>query len=344
MRALGDSYRQQELRAAAWRVLHNDVKTRGTQAKECLPEWPQFATLGAALSRTSRPGCFRHVPSPEPFSRGFTLIELLVVIAIIAILAAMLLPSLAKSKQKAQGIQCMNNHRQLGMAWRMYAEDNNDNLVFASDDGYPNNPLNEYAWTRSHMDYDPNNSLNWDINADMVKRPLWPYARVPSIYKCPADTSTITVDGVVRPRIRTMSMNLYMGGFAGTDGNWDYAKPYRIFTKMSQIGGGHSFGPAKAFVFLDMREDRVNWGNFMVDMRGFPDNPGEYGFNTDLPGMYHNRACGFSFADGHSEIHKWLDGRTTPPLDMSGKEPPWYTPSPNNRDIAFLQDIATRPK
>src|SRR5213083_1946573 len=88
-------------------------------------------------------------------SRGFTLIELLVVIAIIAILAAMLLPALSRSKLKAQGIQCMSNHRQLCLAWRLYVEDNRDYLVFASDDpGNPNHVLlDQSAWTLTHLDF-----------------------------------------------------------------------------------------------------------------------------------------------------------------------------------------------
>ena len=102
------------------------------------------------------------------------------VIAIIAILAAMLLPSLSQAKQKGQGVQCMNNHRQLALAWRLYADDSRDNLVYASDNGNAANPLNQYAWTLSHMDFDPNNRKNWDMTVDMVKRPLWPMPKRPA--------------------------------------------------------------------------------------------------------------------------------------------------------------------
>jgi prepilin-type N-terminal cleavage/methylation domain-containing protein len=285
---------------------------------------------------------------------GFTLIELLVVIAIIAILAALLLPALTASKSKAEGIYCMNGHRQLAIAWRMYTEDSNDILVYASTSGLANNWPDQYAWSGAHMDWDPNNRANWDPDYDMKKRPLWPYAQNQSIYKCPSDRSVVTVNGSAKPRILTMSMNLYVGGFApmlgwdplpyGTDGHWPFAKDYLVYPRLSRISGASS--PASIFVFLDMREDRVNWSNFMIDMTGYsPSNPEAYAFTSDLPGMYHHRACGFSFADGHSELHKWRDPRTTPPL-VPGGDPlaVSFTASPGNVDIAWLQEHSTRRK
>ena len=282
---------------------------------------------------------------------GFTLIELLVVIAIIAILAALLLPALTKAKMKAQGTMCMNNHRQLAIAWRLYAEDNNDVLVFAStvkggrggtsvpmDTLNPNDPDN-FAWSGAHMDFNGANLANWQVSYDMAQRPLWKYSKSQAIYKCPSDHSTVNAFGQTKDRILTMSMNLYVGGFDGTDGGWPFADPFKVYTKLSAIDV-----PSMIFVFLDMREDTVNWSNFMVDMTGYsPQNPGSYEWTTDLPGIYHNRAAGFSFADGHSEIKRWLDGRTMPPLN-DPNTPVFTTSQPGNPDIAWLQDHATRPK
>jgi len=289
---------------------------------------------------------------------GFTLIELLVVVAIIAILAAMLLPALSKAKFKAQGIQCMSNHRQLCLAWRLYAEDNHEMLVYASDDGSQstNNPHNLRAWTFTHMDY-TTSQYNYDPNWDITQRVLWQYGKNVGIYKCPADHSKVKgVVGIMHDRVRTMSRNLYWGGFApltdngpgdepGNDGAIPFAKGYCIYNKITDLNGGMpSPRPAKTWVFLDQREDRINWGNYMTDMTGFnPNAPASYEFDQDMPGFYHHFAAGFSFADGHSEIHRWKDARTTPPLNYDVQLLSKVY-APRDVDVEWLQERTVRPK
>jgi len=131
-------------------------------------------------------------------------------------------------------------------------------------------------------------------------------------------------------------MNLYLGGFATTDGGWPWAAPYRISLKSAEISP-----PAKLFVFLDMREDMINWGSFLTSMQGYsPPSPTAYQF-MDFPGMAHEKGCGFTFADGHAEMKRWLDPRTMPPL---GSSPVSSVSSPRNADIAWLQDHSTRLK
>ena len=138
-----------------------------------------------------------------------------------------------------------------------------------------------------------------------------------------------------------MSMNVYLGGFGGLDliskgSNW------KIYLKSSQFA---PLSTSKLFVFTDMREDSVDTGNFATQMDGFSEtdpNPRLYGF-FDLPGFYHGGSSGFSFADGHSEIRKWKDPRTTPPVVLGGQVNDKFS-SKDNVDVAWLQDHSTRSK
>jgi prepilin-type N-terminal cleavage/methylation domain-containing protein/prepilin-type processing-associated H-X9-DG protein len=273
---------------------------------------------------------------------GFTLIELLVVIAIIAILAAMLLPALGRAKLKAQGVGCMNNTRQLQISWRMYAEDNRDSIPFA----YATVPdAAPYAWVPCGAPWDlddaaPTTQGNWDYVNTIYKSPIWPYCgKAKGIFHCPADTSyAITSTGQRVPRVRSVSMNNWVGGngdtpplykgYFGGGGNW---LVYRKLADMVRPG------PAMTFVFLDERQDSINDGYYVNEMDGYPN------MSTtkivDYPASYHGGACGFAFADGHSEIHKWRDPRTMPPLTTKLT---LNIPSPNNPDVFWMQDRCTR--
>ena len=271
---------------------------------------------------------------------GFTLIELLVVISIIAILAAMLLPALARAREKANTIRCMNNHRSLMLAWQMYANDNQDRLTYASDSLSNTNLV---GWVSGREDFNPANRNNWDVTT-LQSSPLWQYCgRSSAIFKCPSDRSYVIVSGVRFPRIRTMSMNYWLGA-AGSQhyGGLPGSSPPKgtIYLKYNQITANP--GPVGIFVFLDMRPDSVDVGNFGVCMDGYPSNPVAYRF-WDLPGFVHNGGCSFSFADGHCEIKKWKNSATTPALAPYPTSVNDEFTSPNNQDIAWLQDRATRP-
>jgi len=285
--------------------------------------------------------------TPRRSARGFTLIELLVVIAIIAILAALLLPALGRAKLKAQGVQCMNNHRQLAIAWRMYTEDNLDRLLYASADVYNLRTYHvtwDATWCTGKMDFNTGNPSNWDPSVDIYKSPMWPYCgKNLSIWRCPADRSSLNIGGQMKPRIRTMAMNAYLGGFGGlaiTTGNMPAYTLYRKYSDLNRPG------PGQIFVFVDEREDAINWGNAIVDMTGYsPNIPAARQF-LDIPASYHGSSGGFSFADGHSEIHRWIDGSTCKPIRPDGVIFDGQTPipSPGNRDIPWMQDKTTRPK
>jgi prepilin-type N-terminal cleavage/methylation domain-containing protein/prepilin-type processing-associated H-X9-DG protein len=268
----------------------------------------------------------RTPPPHRSTSRAFTLIELLVVIAIIAILASMLLPALARSKTKAQGILCLNNGRQMTLAWKLYTDDFNEKVP----QSYGPN-----AWVQGNMDLNAGNRSNWDIEQDLKKSLLWPYCGgAAGVWKCPADRSTVRVAGVLRPRVRSIAMS---GWFDSTDVAGFGPAGMRIYKTMNDVVDP---GPSMTWIFIDEREDSINDGEMIVGMNGYPDAPAQWKI-VDYPASYHGGAGGLSFADGHSEIKKWLDGRTMPPL-KKGAELALNVASANNRDVLWLMERTTR--
>jgi len=244
--------------------------------------------------------------------RAFSLIELLVVISIIAILASLILPAMARAKARAQGSICLNNTKQLSVAWMVYADDHSGELAYNLGQS-ARSPVAMPSVAGTTMgDNWVNNVENWELNPDntnaaaVVATGLGPYtSKTAALYRCPSDNvlSDLQRQNGWAGRVRSYSMNAMVGnagGFSQTGTNLNNPS-YVQFFKSTSIPR-----PADIFVFLDEHPDSIDDGYFL----NREVSPAAW---NDLPASYHDGGASFSFADGHSERHRWKNASTRQP-------------------------------
>jgi prepilin-type N-terminal cleavage/methylation domain-containing protein/prepilin-type processing-associated H-X9-DG protein len=281
--------------------------------------------------------CYIGRPAARHFFRGaFTLVELLVVIAIIAILAALLLPALAGAKRQAYRIQCVSNEKQLIVAWSVYSGDNSENLVLnGGDSSATSAQAHLWAYGGNHGSPDTLTNSQYLLGADYAL-----FAKIlPSekIYKCPADNSTWplwTSKLTYVSEERSYSMNSYVGTIPANALNpISLDATYKIYLKSSQLVAD---SPVNRFIFMDVNPASICTPGFGVDMSA--QNWIHY------PSALHGQRGVVAFADGHVEVHHWLDARTMLQIAGGAAYIPHNISSPNNPDLNWIVQQTTSKK
>jgi len=247
----------------------------------------------------------------------------------------MLLPALSKAKIKAQSIACMNNNKQLGLGFLMYACDHEAVLPTT------------WSWVSGNLNYSAGNTDNTNT-AKLLSAEVGPYVKNPGVFKCPADRSVGNFGGITVPRVRTISMSQMIRHKEDADNGHSTSPPWRIYGKESDM---ILPPPVNLWVFIDENPDSINDASFAVTMElGWPNpkappNPAANGWQ-DGPSLLHNGGCGFSFGDGHSEIKKWKN-----PLTYGPRMQTTYTRTfqygqrqANNQDISWIIERTSAPR
>jgi hypothetical protein len=267
-----------------------------------------------------------------------------VVIAIIALLAALLLPALTRTKSQAWRTQCISNQKQLVVAWSMYPADNHEVLVLNGGDAIANGtPAHLWVFGGNHDDPTTLTNSAYLVGANYAL--FAPLITAAPVYKCPADRSVWDIGETTTKaaELRSYSMNEYLATFELPSppylGNANLLSPllldtanYRLYLKSSDVAGD---SPANRFVFMDVNPANICTPGFGVDM--------DKEDFIHFPSYLHNARGVVAFADSHVETHKWLDSRT-----MVGALPGQTylghgVPSPNNQDLAWIRSITTSP-
>jgi prepilin-type N-terminal cleavage/methylation domain-containing protein/prepilin-type processing-associated H-X9-DG protein len=296
-------------------------------------------------------------PNQRQPQSAFTLIELLAVVGIIGILAALLLAAVDKAKTSASKVVCLNNLRQIQQIWIFYYEDNDGRLVpNAYIGGYPPPVPARWqfppSWVSGVMGY---TNMPWNsgwycqtsTNVDCLVNAKYalfaPYIRSASMYKCPADRSTVPIGAARYQRVRSYSMNMYLGNTNGRldmyfrDSDPDFVgwEP-GTSKRFNKIGHLQGMDPSMVYCLIDEHEDTIVDPEFSHAIT-WPFPPHQECWNA-LPASRHGGAGTLSFVDGHVELHKWIDPRTRKPVEGQ-----WSTVGlcPGNPDVVWLDERST---
>lgn len=256
---------------------------------------------------------------------AFTLVELAVVLGLIAVLATLMLPAIAATKPGNGVAHCLNNQRQLTLGWQMYANDNADALIGVS--WISGN--NYMVWANDTR------TTNTGALIDPLQSPIAAYIRTAAVYKCPADNYQSAANP--GPRSRSVSQNAALGG----QPTFENANGFTYFSAKKILDLAKP-GPARTYVFVDEHPDSIDDSLFFLDT-GYAIGAEKW---RNLPASYHNGGAGISFADGHAELHTWVEkgkfiknSQTIFPVTFVNYPTgaPWSITGPQNRDYEWME-------